>query len=94
MLMKQMGYDIDYNNIRADMDKETCALIAITDIITVYSFVLNRHENEMMYRYIGDDIENSNMEFVSQMESDNSKYEGAYVSDVYDDHNVSGLIDN
>lgn len=96
LMMKQMGYDIDYNNIRDDMDMEMRALIAITDIITLYRFVLNKYESmpiEKVQDFIVDEIENSNMEYVDKLEGDSeNKYDGAFTG--YDDHNVSGLIDN
>ena len=87
MNMKNIGYDIDYNNIREDdMDKETIALIAINDIITLYTYAIftNKYTaNEDIPNIISNMLQEDNIQYAAGLE----------LKDIPDDHDVSGLID-
>ena len=92
-IMSALGFtETDYEHligdngaeIRTDMNEETRALIAINDLITVYRYILFNYTHirrDKLDSIISDDIENSNLEYVSQMDIN------------IDDHDVSGLID-
>jgi hypothetical protein len=102
MNMKNIGYDIDYNNIREDdMDKETIALIAINDIITLYKYAIftNKYTaNEDIPNIISNMLEEDNIQYAAGLDvhdefGDVPVIDPKKLSNIPDDHDVSGLID-
>lgn len=101
MNMKNMGFDVDYNNIREDMDKETIALIAINDIITLYTYAIftNKYTaNEDIPNIISNMLEEDNIQYAAGLDvhdefGDVPVIDPKKLGDIPDDHNVSGLLD-
>ncbi len=65
-----LGLEIDYYNIRPDITKIECALIAIVDIITIYDWHINAVINKQLLDKESLDLQDNNIEFLSQMSSD------------------------
>lgn len=95
LAMKNLGYEIDYNDIRSDISKEMMAMIAITDMIAIYHniIIVNTYtKNTDIPDIFGDEIENANLEFIANMEEGTPFTPDVTIPEV-DDHNVSGLLD-
>ena len=65
-----LGLEIDYYNIRPDITKIECALIAIVDIITIYDWHINAVINKQLLDKESLDLQDNNIEFLNQMSSD------------------------
>lgn len=65
-----LGLEIDYYNIRPDITKIECALIAIVDLITIYDWHINAIINKQLMDKESLDLQDNNIEFLNQMSSD------------------------
>lgn len=65
-----LGLEIDYYNIRPDITKIECAILAIVDVITIYDWHINAIINKQLLDKESLDLQDNNIEFLNQMSSD------------------------
>lgn len=65
-----LGLEIDYYNIRPDITKLECAILAIVDAITIYDWHINAIINKQLLDKESLDLQDNNIEFLNQMSSD------------------------
>jgi hypothetical protein len=65
-----LGLEIDYYNIRPDITKIECAILAIVDVITIYEWHINAIINKQLLDKDSLDLQDNNIEFLNQMSSD------------------------
>jgi hypothetical protein len=65
-----LGLEIDYYNIRPDITKIECAILAIVDVITIYDWHINAIINKQLLDKDSLDLQDNNIEFLNQMSSD------------------------